>query len=111
MVLPKQAEKPFSKVDLLSLFAVAAACLVLVYLYVFHFLEIFCVILQIRETSSLTSSNYKIHIIIWSSFSLLAISSIHHKYTDRKLHASYPLRTTHETGWVLDYLPVITLRV
>lgn len=63
-----------------------------------------------HETSNvLTSSNYKIHIIVCLSFSLLAISSIHHKYADRKLHASYPLRTTHETGWVLIYLPVIIL--
>lgn len=63
-----------------------------------------------HETSNvLTSSNYKIHIIVCLSFGLLAISSIHHKYADRKLHASYPLRTTHETGWVLIYLPVIIL--
>lgn len=40
-MLSKQAEKPFFNVDLLSLFAVAAAYLILVYLYVFHFLEIF----------------------------------------------------------------------
>lgn len=111
MVLSKQAEKPFLNVDLLSPLGVPATYLLLAYFYAFHFLEISCVILQMHEVSNILMSGiHMIHTILCSSFSWLAISTPHHKYTDGKVH-SCPLMTRHETGRVAVSQPVITPHV